>query len=72
VLHERHRLLPPGQAGHQLVADAEQDVVPPVGGQHQRQCGQVGVLLLEEGAHERLVDIDLGGGHVLGGHDAGP
>ena len=70
VLHERHGQRPAGEAHHQVVAEPEQHVVPPVGHELQRPVGEVGVLLGEQGAHERVVDLHLGGGHVLGRHVA--
>ena len=45
-----------GEPGHEVVAEAEQHVVPAVRHQPQRPAGEVGVLLLQQGAHERLVD----------------
>jgi hypothetical protein len=55
-----------GEADDEVVAEAEQVVVPAVGEQGERSVGKVGVLIGEEGVDEVRANVELSGGHAVG------
>ena len=68
VLDEVRAHLPARESHREVVAEPEDEVVPPRRERHERAISEIGVLRLEEPAHERLVDVDFGLGHVAGRH----
>src|SRR5262249_2838774 len=59
-----------GEAHDGCGSEPVHHVVPPVGEQHERPAGEVGMLGGQEPAHEALVDVYLRHRHVLPRHDA--
>ncbi len=59
VLDQRRRDLPARQAHREVVAEAEEHVVPARRDRDERQLREIPMLIGEERAHPRLVDIDL-------------
>ena len=68
VLDEVGTELAPRQPDDEIVAEAEERVVPAERQRCQRESGEIGMLLGEQGPHEIVGDVDLGGGHVLRRH----
>lgn len=62
MLDEACGQLPTGDPDGQVVAQAQHDVVPAVRDDVEREPGQVGVLVAQQGPDERDVDVDLGSG----------
>jgi hypothetical protein len=53
------RGLATGEAHDQLRAELDDDVVPPVADDPQRQVGECRLLLGQEAAHQRFVDLQF-------------
>ena len=58
----------PRQADGELGTESEDGVVPTVGHQGERQRGEIRVLVGEQATDEAVIDVDLGGRHVLRRH----